>query len=132
MPVINSFADLLRDWSGLLEAVQRYPELHPLMEAERQTLVESYQQLQVLKARQDEHKAVRQEITQQLKQVIETGKVAAMQVRSLARGKIGPKNERLVHFQVAPLRKRSRAGKDGGSTEPPAEPAVSPTGKPST
>jgi len=35
-------------------------------------------------------------------------KERAMIFRSVVRGKIGPRNERLVHFKVAPLRKRPR------------------------
>lgn len=108
MSSINSFADVVRDWEGLLEAVQRNPELQIPLEAERQILVQSLEEIQAIKARQDELGALRQEVTQQLKAAVTRGKEAAIRVRSVVRGKIGPKNERLVHFKVAPIRKRPR------------------------
>lgn len=108
MGSINSYADILADWDGLLEAIQRSPELQPSVETEHQLLVQSIAEVQGLKARQAELNALRQEVTQQLNAAVAKGKETAIRVRSVARGKIGPKNERLVHFRVAVLRKRPR------------------------
>lgn len=108
MSSINSHADVIDDWEGLLEAGERSPELQPSIETERQALAQSLREVQGLKARQVELSAMRQEATQQLTAAVTQGKEEAMRIRSVVRGKIGPKSERLIHFRVAPLRKRPR------------------------
>jgi DNA repair protein RadC len=108
MPEINSYADILRDWEGLQEALRRNPELLPILEAEGKSLAETAVQVQDLLARQEELRALRQEATQQLRAAVVAGRELAVRVRAVAKGKVGPKNERLVHFRVVPTRKRSR------------------------
>jgi hypothetical protein len=108
MASINSYADIVRDWTGLLEAAERNPDVQPSVEAERQSLAQALTEAQSLKARQDELTALRQEGTQQLNAVLTRGKETAMRVRAVVKGKIGPRSERLVHFNVAPLRRRTR------------------------
>jgi hypothetical protein len=109
MSSINSYADIFRDLEGLLDAVERSPdEVQASIEPERQSLALSLTNLQSIKARQEELTALRQEATQQLKVAVTQGKELAIRVRSVVRGKIGPRNERLVHFKVAPIRKRPR------------------------
>ena len=108
MSSINSHPDIIRDWQGLLEAAERNPEVQSSIEEERQSLVKSLAEVQAIKARQEQLTALRQEATQQLAAAVARGKEEAIRIRSMVRGKIGPKNERLVHFKVAPLRKRTR------------------------
>lgn len=131
MASASSYADLIRDWVGLLEAVERNPEVQPSVEAERQTLTQKLAAAQELKARQDELTALRQEVTQRLQEELGLGKEVAMRVRAMAKGRLGPKSERLVHFRVAPLRKRSRKAvavkpPDGEGTVPGASPSAKP------
>lgn len=133
MPSLTSHADIIRDWMMLLDASERSPEVLAELEKERERLTQRLAEVHALKARQDELTALRQEVTQQLQAAVAQGKEAAMQFRAVAKGKFGPRNERLVHFKVAPLRKRPRklvVGKptDGevtGSTR-----SSSPSGKP--
>jgi hypothetical protein len=134
MSSINSYADIIRDWVELLEATQRTPEVQPSLEQERQELAQFLADVQGLKARQEELKALRQQVTQQLNAAVKVGKEAAMRIRAIAKGKIGPRNERLAHFKVAPVRPRPRkpkeeeepAGEAPGSGSSTPE---SPTGK---
>jgi len=104
----NSYADVVTDWGKLLEAAQRSPDVQPSIDSERQTLAQLLTEVQDLKARQDELTAQRQDVTQQLTASVKRGKDVAIQIRSVVKGKIGPRSERLVHFKVAPLRKRQR------------------------
>jgi len=97
MPNLKSQADIITDIQGLLDATERTPEVRALIEAEREALAQSMTLITSLKARQEELTALRQE-----------GKERAMIFRSVVRGKLGIRNERLVHFKVAPLRKRPR------------------------
>ena len=111
MATNNAFPNVVRNLGGLLDAVDRNPEVQPSVQEERQLLVQSLTEIQGFKALQEQLTAQRQEATQQLNAAVSRGKEAAIRVRSVVRGKIGPRNERLVHFNVAPLRKRSRKSK---------------------
>src|SRR5436305_6278023 len=122
---INSQADVVTDWEGLLDAVQKNPDLQPSVETERQSLAQTLVEVQGLKARQSELRGLRQEVTQQLMAAIKKGKDFAITVRSVLRGKVGPRNERLVHFDIAPIRSTKRKKK-----EPPAGEGPGPTPSP--
>ncbi len=104
----NSFNDVTGDWTGLNESVLLSPDLQSVLDTERLTLVQWLETVHALKARQDELRGLRQEVTQQLHAALTQGKEVAIRVRSMIRAKIGPKNERLVQFKVAPIRKRPR------------------------
>jgi hypothetical protein len=108
MPNPKSQTDIIRHLETLLEASDRTPEIRALVETEHQALSRSYTRITTLKAEQEELTARRQEVTQQLGVALAEGKENAVIFRSVVRGKLGPRNERLVHFKVAPLRKRPR------------------------
>jgi DNA repair exonuclease SbcCD ATPase subunit len=108
MASINSFADVTEDWEGLLAALPEHPDLLANLESERLALEQDLTEVRALKARQESLKAGRQELTQQIKTVVARGKATAITIRAVAKGKIGYRNERLVHFKVAPVRKRTR------------------------
>jgi len=138
MGSVTSQADILLDLRGLLDATEKDPEMLPSITQERDALVSTLADIQTLKARQLELTALRQEATQQLLTAVARGRLQAIQIRSVIRGKLGPKSERLVHFKVAPLRPRSRkqavevkppdgetAGtKPGASVSPPTKPVA--------
>jgi hypothetical protein len=134
MASINSKADVMTDWKGLMEAADRNPEVQQIVAAERQALAQSLVEVETLQARQDELQAQRQEVTQQLKTAVARGKEIAIQIRSVVRGKIGPRSERLVHFKVMPIRPRSRKRilpkPDDGGTGTVTGAAVPPSAKP--
>ncbi|HEX7180863.1 MAG TPA: hypothetical protein VF756_03410 [Thermoanaerobaculia bacterium] len=135
MPKGNAFSDFIDDLLGLREAVQRNPDVQPSIQEELATLDQSLTEVQTERARQEELTAQRQESTQKLKAAVARGKDAAIRVRSVVRGKIGPRSERLVHFDVSPLRKRTRtAGKakkgSGETAGTGAGAAASPSDKP--
>lgn len=135
MPEVNSYADITDDWEGLLGAAEKNPDLQPVMEAERQALRETLAEFQGLRRRQEELAALRQAVTQQIKAAVARGRELAVRIRSMAKGKIGPKNELLVHWRVAPQRKRSRKAvvvkppdgeAPGTSAGAPASPSTEP------
>jgi hypothetical protein len=122
----KSFTGVVGDWKGLLEAVERNPDVQPSVEVERQALAQSLAEAEELKARQDELTARRQEVTQLLKASLEKGKDVAMRVRAITKGKVGPRNEKLVHFKVAPLRKRPRRLSKEAAVRQPASTSEKP------
>ena len=134
MASINSKADVMTDWKGLIDAYDRSPEVQAIVAEERQALAQSLAEVETLKARQEELQAQRQAVTQQLNAAMARGKEIAIQIRSVVRGKIGPRNERLVHFKVMPIRPRSRKRilpkPDDGGTGTVTGAAVPPPAKP--
>lgn len=108
MPEINSFADVMQDWESLLAALRESPDLQPSLESELQTLESVLAGTRALKARQEMQNAGRQEVTQLIKAGVAQGREVAISIRAVVKGKLGYRNERLVHFRVAPVRPRSR------------------------
>jgi hypothetical protein len=134
MPTPTSYADIITSWLQLLEASSKTPELKSGIDEERAALEAALAEVQALKARQNELTAFRQEATQQLAAAVKRGQDRAIRFRSVARAKVGPYNERVVHFNVAPIRNRKRKavvevppnGETPGGT-PGTEPNVPPT-----
>jgi hypothetical protein len=129
VPAPTSYADLITHWTQLLEAANRSPEMKVGIEDERTALESVLAEVIALKARQDELTAFKQETTQNLVGAVKRGKDIALRFRSIARAKVGPHNERMVLFNVAPIRKRGRRPvveepTDGGT--PGAELSVPP------
>jgi ABC-type sugar transport system substrate-binding protein len=103
----SSLADVTLDWEGILAALKEHPHLLAVVEAEKLALESALADIRSLKAQQEAQTALRQELTQKIKAVRAHGSGMAISIRAVARGKIGYRNERLVHFGVAPVRKRA-------------------------
>jgi len=108
MSSINSFADVVQDWEGLLAAAREHAETLASVAPEMLSLEEDLAQARVLKARQEAERASRQELTQQIRELVGHGKAQAIAIRYVAKAKIGYRNERLVQFGVVPRRRRTR------------------------
>ena len=108
----NSYPVLFTDFQDLLAAVDKAPDLQPSVETERQALAQTVTEIQTLRARQAELTALKQAASQQLKAAVAKAKEQTTQVRSITKGKIGPKNELLVQFKMTPRRKQVRKPKE--------------------
>lgn len=133
MPNTSSYADVVLDWERLLLAVQDNTDNLPESERLRAALQQHLDETRALKARQVSAAALRQRTTQELKVKLEEGRELAMRLRGTVRAGLGPRNEGLVQFGMAPLRARRRGEKPGeeGPTSPegptiPEVPAVTP------
>ncbi|HEV2856081.1 MAG TPA: hypothetical protein VHC97_25055 [Thermoanaerobaculia bacterium] len=124
MPKINSYPDVTDDWVGVLDASEKSPDLQPLIETDRQSLRQVLAEVQGLRGRQAELNALRKDTTQQLRVAVERGKELAIRIRSMVRGRIGPKSELLTLWKVAPLRKRTRKVRTDGEAPGTAPGAV--------
>jgi hypothetical protein len=105
---INGFSDVILDWDSLIVAYREHADIVVGADEERAALEWARGEAFRLKCLQDSLQAQRQEATQQLNQIIRQGKEVAIRLRSLARHKLGPKNELLTMFRVAPIRKQRR------------------------
>jgi hypothetical protein len=121
----NSYADMVRQWEKLLAAVQEKAESLPSVEIHRTAMELVFGEVKDVKARQDSLQAARQAATQELDALLTKAGEASMRLRGVVKADIGPKSEQLVHFGVAPLRKRSRRAT---AVKPPEiTPATDPT-----
>ena len=128
----TSVADILDDWQLLLTAVREDADLLPNVEPHRAALEQAYNDVVTARTRRDLHKAGKQQATQDLQALIAKGKEQAMRLRGAVKGDMGPRSERLVHYKMAPLRRRTRKTKpapDAPAPDPsPTPPTPSSTG----
>lgn len=108
MPNTNSYNDAIADWERLLAAVEDNLPSLPDLQAEKLALTQFLQEARALRAEQLSFMAARQESTQNLNMVLDSGRDLARRVRAAARYKLGARNERLVQFAIAPLRRHPR------------------------
>jgi len=108
MPIATSYPDTVEDWEGLLTSARNNTDKLPDISRHTAALEQMLAQTKEMKALQHSHTAARQEATQQLKKLMAQGRELAIRLRAVVKGEIGPMNERLVQFKVAPLRKRPR------------------------
>lgn len=121
MASINSFADIVRDWESLIAAVKERGNLEEVLAAEVEALEKDLADVRLLKAEQEAQTAGRQELTQQIKELVIHGKALAISIRAVAKGKVGYRNEGLVLFKVAPVRSRPHRPAEVLPPEPPPE-----------
>jgi hypothetical protein len=104
----SSYADYVQDWESLVAAVQENASLLPNVDIHLEELTDAMDDLRQRKARQGLHAGARQKATQDLGDALEIGKEAAVKLRGFVKSKLGPKNELLVRFGMAPVRPRLR------------------------
>jgi len=118
MPNTGSYPAVIHDWQLLLAASAEHAARMPGAEDLRQELEQLLAATIALKASQDSAKAARQSRTQELKGMLDRGRELAMRLRGMAKARIGPKNEQISQFGVAPLRQRSRRAKAAQPPQP--------------
>ena len=106
MPDTGNYAKVVQQWKQLLAATEEHAEDLPDMEEERLQLQAILQRAEEVKVRQQSHKASMQAATQELEEVLVRGRELAMSLRTAAKLGLGARNEQLVQFGVAPLRRR--------------------------
>ena len=141
-----SFADLMKEWQALLAAADTNEAQLAATAPQREALRSQLRLVQETKGTQRAARATAQVCTQRLKQQVEDGQMMAIQLRSAVRSLVDPRNEGLVGFGVAPLRKRSGQSREAtldnfqpateprspaaqpAAPPPPSPPAISPDG----
>lgn len=108
MPKV-SLAETFTDWDQLLRAAMPYGDVKDL-KVHLAKLQTALQRLQELEALRKELQAKQQQATQEMGEVREAGKLAAMEIRSVLKGAFGHSSEGLVRFNMRP--RRSRQPKD--------------------
>lgn len=111
MPDNMSRADTVLDADQTLAAVAVNIDLLPSTERYRLPLEEAVKELKDLSIRQQTLIADKQKVTQDLKAAERRVKDLLIHLRAAVRSDIGPRSEKLVEFNVAPLRPRTRKTK---------------------
>jgi len=117
MPRTDSYFQVVGDLEGLAAAVDENVALLPDLHAERTELAEGLTKLKALKERQRSFAAARQATTQELRKAMADNRQVAERIRDAVKFKIGRRNEKLVQFNIAPLRKRTRKPAQPGPSE---------------
>jgi hypothetical protein len=128
MSTINSFADLITQWQKLLAACADNASALTAAEPQRLEVEQILKEVMDLKALQDSHRGAKQETRQQLDQAIANGREAARRLQGAVKANLGTANERLVQFNIKPIRARSsRKPKAVPQPEVVATPAAAPS-----
>lgn len=123
MPDTGNYAKVVQDWKQLLAATEEHAEKLPDVEEERLQLLATLQKAEEAKARQQSHKASGQAATQELEEILIRGRDVAMSLRFAAKLGLGARNEQLVQFGAAPLRRRITRKPEVNPPPPPEAPA---------
>lgn len=115
-----SQADEMFDWEGLVAAGRKNEAQLPNIETVVAPLQGVIDEVKTLKVQQKDLEGNRQAATQRLKELRLRGVEEARRLRDYIRSRLGSKNEQLVQFGVAPIRRRSRKSKI--ELPPPEEP----------
>lgn len=100
------FQDLVANWEHLLATVREDAGDIPEIEAFRRSMEEALENVRVAKCVQLTLRIASQQSTRNLADAVARGWDEAIRMRAYLRGRLGPRNERLARYGVAPLRKR--------------------------
>jgi hypothetical protein len=102
----SAYADLLRDWEGLLDACGANGDLLPGMDRARAPLSKALQEMRELRGIQGGLVAARRRVTELLWEEREAGLESARRLRGFVKSHVGTKSERLEEFGIVPIRPR--------------------------
>jgi hypothetical protein len=119
MPTLNSFADVTTQWQKLLAACADNAAALTLAEPQRLMVEKTLKDVMDLKALQDSLRGAKQEARRQLTATLKEGEEAARRLRGAVKANLGTRNERLVQFNMKPIRPH---GPRKPKVVPPAEP----------
>jgi len=132
MPEINAYADVFRDWDGLLGACERNAVLLPGADPFKLELESFRDQLREEKLDQEHLAGHRKAATQRVLQTLDGGREAARKLRFFVVSLLGSRNELLTQFGVPPNRSRKVARNQPQKPAPEPTPTPTPTTQPST
>jgi regulator of replication initiation timing len=118
MPKV-ALADMFYDWESLLRAAAKHRG-QKNMHVHLDKLQAAFDRLHELEADRASLQAQQQQLTQQMGEVKDEGKLAAMEVRQLLKVILGHRNEALVEFNVSPIRNTGPRRKPSAKKKPSA------------
>ncbi|HJX28039.1 MAG TPA: hypothetical protein VJ885_09010 [Thermoanaerobaculia bacterium] len=110
-PRKSSQPEFIRHSEKLLSAIVSNPTLLPDLSDLTVPLEQTITEIKVLSGRQETLKADKQKTTQDLRAAFDRARDQAIRIRAAVKSRLGPRTEKLVEFQVAPIRPRTRTTK---------------------
>lgn len=123
MSTINSFAGVISSWQKLLAACADNASALTMAEPQRLQVEKMLKDVLDLKSVQESHRGAKQEIRQQLDKMLQEGREAARRLQGAVKANLGTANERLVQFNIKPIRPR---GPRKPKVVPPPDPVPAP------
>ena len=126
----RSFADFLTGWTRLLQASDANQSILPDLTTLKGVLQGVVEELRVVTARQDAHRASLLTDSQRQKELMVQGRDVALQLRAVIVSHLGPRNPKLAEFRMRYLGKPVRKGeelKGRPKAEDPEAPAAEAT-----
>ena len=108
----RSFADFITHWSRLLQATETNQPVLPDLTQLKAVLQGVVDELKVVTANQDAHRAGLQTEMQRLQVLLVRGRDAATQLRGAIVSHLGPRNPKLAEFRMRFLGKPRALPKD--------------------
>jgi hypothetical protein len=118
----RSFADFVTAWTRLLQASEANQPILPDLTLLKGILQGVVDELKVVTASQDAHRAGLQTDTQRLQELMVQGRDVATQLRAVIVSHLGPRNPKLAEFRMRFLGK-PRALRKGDEVKTAAAPA---------
>ncbi len=118
MPNNSSLADTILEGDQALAACAANANLLPSVERYRAPLEVAMAELKAINVRQQTLIADKQKVTQDQNAAVRRVKDLLLHLREAARSDIGPRSEKLVEFNVTPLRPRWRRPKPPEAAKP--------------
>jgi hypothetical protein len=107
----NTQAETIRSWEKLVTACEENDELRPFIHRDLALLSRTAEQAHTHFADRLRLLAEKQEATNRCNAILTEGNDLAMRIRAAVKAALGPRNERLTQFGIAPLRKRRGRGR---------------------
>ena len=123
-PRKSSQSEVIRDSEKLLSAIEGSSALLSDLSNLTGPLAETIAEIKVLSSRQEMLKADKQKTTQDLQAAFDRARDLGIRVRAAVKSQLGPRTEKLVEFQVAPLRRRTRSTRKSPAPATPATPSM--------
>jgi hypothetical protein len=130
----TSMADFMTDWDALLKRVAANGAELPDLSAYSAPLAQILEAAKEGIAEADGHRGAKQEAIKTLRGILTQGSLAATKLRAAVKAHYGRDSERLVEYNMRPIRPRKRKPATPVATPPAVEspPAVSKNEKPKT
>lgn len=108
----RSFADFVTGWTRLLQASDTNQPILPDLSVLKGILQGIVEELRVVTARQDAHRASLLTDSQRQKELMVQGRDVAIQLRAVIVSHLGPRNPKLAEFRMRYLGKPQRKGEE--------------------
>jgi hypothetical protein len=104
---------LLEEWEALLAGLRATAPHGGTVAFIQALLTEALREAREVRKRQEQHRAIERDASKRLHQILDRGHDTAMRARNYLRFKLGPYNDELTRYGIAPIRRGCNCRKAG-------------------